>query len=125
MCFGRKPAPPPPPPPAPVEVPAAPATQASPEVKAARKNEKIAAAKLLKEAKKAGKVVKKFDSKIKLLDAKKALRIRNISDTKRKNSPLLKHRDSIEIDTGKLNKSSMLAKMSKYVKRVVKEKYGE
>lgn len=46
MCFGRKPAPPPPPPPAPVEVPAAPATQASPEVKAARKNEKIAAAKL-------------------------------------------------------------------------------
>ena len=46
MCFGRKPAPPPPPPPAPVEVPAAPATQASPEVKAARKNEKIAAANL-------------------------------------------------------------------------------
>ena len=45
MCFSKsKPAPPPPP--SPVEVPAAPATQASPEVKAARKNEKIAAANL-------------------------------------------------------------------------------
>lgn len=46
MCFGKSKPAPPPPPPAPVEVPAAPATQASPEVKAARKNEKIAAAKL-------------------------------------------------------------------------------
>lgn len=46
MCFGRRQPAPPPPPPAPVEVPAAPATQASPEVKAARKNEKMAAAKL-------------------------------------------------------------------------------
>ena len=76
-------------------------------------------------AKRRYKELKKFDSKIKLLDVKKALRMRNISDTKRKNSPLLKHRDLIEIDTGKLNKSSMLAKMSKYVKKVVKEKYGE
>ena len=76
-------------------------------------------------AKRRYKELKKFDRKIKLKDVKKALRIRNISDIKRKNSPLLKHRDSIEIDTGKLNKSSMLAKMSKYVKKVVKEKYGE
>ena len=45
-------------------------------------------------------------------------------DTKRKNSPLLKHRDSIEIDTGKLDKKAMLAKMSKYVERVIKKKYG-
>jgi cytidylate kinase len=63
------------------------------------------------------------DSKIKLKDVKKALRIRNISDTTRKNSPLLKHRDSVEIDTGKLDKSAMLAKMSKYVERVLKKKY--
>ena len=60
---------------------------------------------------------------IKLEDVKKALRIRNISDTTRKNSPLLKHRDSVEIDTGKLDKSAMLAKMSKYVERVLKKKY--
>ena len=46
MCFGKSKPAPPPPPPAPVEVPAAPATQASPEVKAARKNEKVAAANL-------------------------------------------------------------------------------
>ena len=55
-------------------------------------------------------------------DVKKALRIRNIADLKRKNSPLLKHRDSIEIDTGKLNKQAMLSKMSKYIERVVKYK---
>ncbi len=76
-------------------------------------------------AKRRYKELKKFDKKIKLKDVKKALRIRNISDIKRKNSPLLKHRDSIEIDTGKLNKSLMLAKMSKYVEMVVKKKYGK
>ncbi|MDA8822095.1 (d)CMP kinase, partial [Candidatus Pelagibacter bacterium] len=56
----------------------------------------------------------------KLNDVKKALRIRNILDTKRKNSPLLRHKDSVEIDTGKLDKSAMLAKMSKYVERLKK-----
>ena len=66
--------------------------------------------------------LKKINSKIKLKDVKKALRIRNIADSKRKNSPLLKHRDSIEIDTGKLNKQAMLSKMSKYIERVVKYK---
>ena len=68
---------------------------------------------------------KKKDHNIKLKDVKKALRLRNILDTKRKNSPLLKHRDSIEIDTGKLNKQAMLAKMSKYVERVLEKKYGK
>ena len=66
--------------------------------------------------------LKKINSKIKLKDVKKALRIRNLADSKRKNSPLLKHRDSIEIDTGKLNKQAMLSKMSKYIERVVKYK---
>ena len=65
--------------------------------------------------------LKKNNSKIKFKDVKKALRIRNILDTKRKNSPLLKHRDSIEIDTGKLNKQAMLAKLSKNVERVLKK----
>ena len=68
------------------------------------------------------KELKKINSKIKLKDVKKALRIRNLADSKRKNSPLLKHRDSIEIDTGKLNKQAMLLKMSKYIERVVKHK---
>ena len=71
------------------------------------------------------KELKKKDKKIKLEDVKKALRIRNILDTKRKNSPLLKHSDSIEIDTGKLDKRAMLAKMSKFVEKVKKIKYGK
>ena len=70
------------------------------------------------------KELKKIDRKIKYKEVKKSLKIRNIADTKRKNSPLLKHRDSIEIDTGKLDKKAMLAKMSKYVERVIKKKYG-
>ena len=69
--------------------------------------------------------LKSSNHKIKLSDVKKALRIRNISDIKRKNSPLLKHRDSIEIDTGKLNKQAMVAKLSKHIERVLKiKKYG-
>tara|TARA_B100000242_G_scaffold131464_1_gene93091 strand:+ start:4395 stop:4988 length:594 start_codon:yes stop_codon:yes gene_type:complete len=70
------------------------------------------------------KQLRKKNKNIKLYEVKKALRIRNILDSKRKNSPLLKHRDSIEIDTGKLDKKAMLAKMSKYVERVIKKKYG-
>ena len=65
--------------------------------------------------------LKKFNSNIKYKDVKKALRIRNFSDINRKNSPLLKHRDSIEIDTGKMNKQTMLLKMSKHVEEVLKK----
>ena len=68
--------------------------------------------------------LKKSNTKIKLKDVKKSLKIRNILDTKRKNSPLLRHRDSVEIDTGKLNKQAMLAKMSKYVEKILDIKYG-
>ena len=67
--------------------------------------------------------LRKTNRKIKLIDVKKALRIRNISDIKRKHSPLLKHRNSIEIDSGKLSKSSMLAKMTVVVLKVLKKKY--
>jgi hypothetical protein len=38
--------------------------------------------------------------------------------------PLLKHRDAIEIDTGKLNKQAMLKKMTKCVDEFLKRKYG-
>ena len=61
------------------------------------------------------KELKKHNPNLKLKDVKKSLRIRNLSDTNRKNSPLLKHRDSVVIDTGKLNKQAMLKKMSKHV----------
>ena len=75
-------------------------------------------------AKRRFKELKKKDSKIKFLEIKKALRMRNISDINRKNSPLLRHRDSIEIDTGKLNKLAMVAKMSKFIDKIIKNKYG-
>tara|TARA_Y100000768_G_scaffold377350_1_gene350465 strand:+ start:4283 stop:4963 length:681 start_codon:yes stop_codon:yes gene_type:complete len=70
------------------------------------------------------KELKKINSNLKLKEVKKALRMRNISDIRRKNSPLLKHRDSIEIDTGKLNKQAMLAKMSRFVERILIKKNG-
>ncbi len=65
------------------------------------------------------KELKKKNNKIKLKDVKKALRIRNNLDVKRKNSPLKKHRNAIEIDTGKLNKQEMLKKMSKHVQKLL------
>jgi cytidylate kinase len=71
------------------------------------------------------KELKKYNSNLKLSEVKKALRIRNISDTKRKNSPLLKHRDSVQIDTSKLNKQAMLKKMSNYVEKVLLKKYAD
>ena len=70
------------------------------------------------------KELKKTDYVINFKDVKKALRIRNNDDTKRRFSPLLKHRDAIEIDTSKLNKQAMLTKMSKHVDKVIKKKYG-
>ena len=70
------------------------------------------------------KELKKNNPNLKLRDVKKALRIRNKSDTKRKNSPLLKHRDSVVIDTGKLNKQSTLKKMSFFIDKELKRKYG-
>ena len=74
-------------------------------------------------AKRRYKELKKEKANIKLKEVKKALRIRNILDTKRKNSPLLKHRDSIKIDTGKLGKQAMIAKMSRYIEKVLQKKY--
>ncbi len=75
-------------------------------------------------AKRRYKDLKRYNSKVKLNDVKKALRIRNISDTKRKNSPLLKHADSLEIDTGKLNKQAMLKKMTLHVRKIIDFKHG-
>ena len=72
-------------------------------------------------AKRRYKELKRSDKKIKFKKVKKALRTRNILDKRRKHSPLLKHRNSIEIDTGKLDKKAMLAKMSRYIDKVLKK----
>ena len=68
--------------------------------------------------------LKKNNSRINLREVKKSLKIRNILDKRRKNSPLLKHRDAIEIDTGKLNKQTMLIKMTRYIESALNKKYG-
>ncbi len=75
-------------------------------------------------AKRRYKELKKINPQIDLKSVKKALRVRNSLDKKRKNSPLLKHRDSVVIDTGKLDKQAMLVKMSKTVEKILKNKYG-
>ena len=75
-------------------------------------------------AKRRYKELKKKNNRIKFKDVKKALRIRNKHDIQRRFSPLLKHRDAIEIDTGKLNKRAMLIKMTKHVEKMIKQKYG-
>ena len=67
--------------------------------------------------------LKKRNSKINYKDVKKALKLRNISDKKRRHSPLKKHKNDVVVDTGKLNKQAMLAKMIKHVEKVIKEKY--
>ena len=42
-------------------------------------------------------------------------------DKNRKISPLQKHPDAIVVNTGKLNKRGMLAKMSKHVEKFLKK----
>ena len=68
--------------------------------------------------------LKKSNPSIKLKNVKNALRKRNMLDKNRKHSPLLRHRNSVEIDTGKLDKKAMVAKMSKFVDEFLKTKYG-
>ena len=75
-------------------------------------------------AKRRFKELKRLGMNLKLKDVKKALRIRNKLDINRKHSPLLKHRNSVEIDTGKLDKQAVLEKMSKFVEKALKKKYG-
>ena len=77
-----------------------------------------------KAAKRRYKELKKKNSKLTLLEVKKALKIRNLRDKKRKHSPLLKHRDALKIDTGKLSISAMVKKMSLTIDRKIKKKYG-
>ena len=66
--------------------------------------------------------LKKVNPKIKLKEVKKSIKLRNLRDKKRKHSPLLKHRDALEIHTGKLNKKRMIKKMSVYIEKILKNK---
>ena len=71
------------------------------------------------------KELKKKNNKITLTEVKKAIKIRNNRDTKRKNSPLIQPKDGVIVDTGKLKTiPDMLKKMSVTIDKKIKEKYG-
>tara|TARA_B100001057_G_scaffold164191_1_gene164800 strand:- start:10555 stop:11202 length:648 start_codon:yes stop_codon:yes gene_type:complete len=63
--------------------------------------------------------LKKKNYSIKLSEVKKSIKLRNMRDKNRKHSPLLKHRDALEIQTGKLNKKRMIEKMTKHIDKVM------
>ena len=63
--------------------------------------------------------LKKKNHNVKLSEVKKSIKLRNMRDKNRKHSPLLKHRDALEIHTGKLNKKRMIEKMSKHIEKVM------
>jgi len=69
--------------------------------------------------------LKKNTKKVNFKEVKKALNERNLADRNRKISPLQKHVDAVVVDTGKLNKTEMVAKMSKYIENFLKRKYGK
>tara|TARA_B100000963_G_scaffold355477_1_gene373808 strand:- start:1102 stop:1755 length:654 start_codon:yes stop_codon:yes gene_type:complete len=68
--------------------------------------------------------LKRRTKNTKFNEVKKALFERNLADTTRKISPLQKHHDAVVVDTGKLDKQAMVAKMSRFVEKKLKKKYG-
>jgi len=80
---------------------------------------------LIVAAKRRFKELRKNNKNIKLSDVKKAMRIRDNLDKKRKNSPLIQAKNAVIVQTDKLkNIRGMLNKMSKLIEEKIKEKYG-
>ena len=75
-------------------------------------------------AKRRFKELKKKSKNINFFEVKKALFKRNMMDKSRSISPLQKHPDAVVVNTTKIDKKAMVAKMSMYVERVLKLKYG-
>ena len=76
-------------------------------------------------ARKRFKELKKNNKKIRIVDVKKAMRIRDNLDKKRKNSPLIQAENAVIVRTDKLkNITGMLNKMSEIIENKIKEKYG-
>jgi CMP/dCMP kinase len=69
------------------------------------------------------KELRKSVKKINIKEVKKALYNRNFIDSTRKISPLQKHPDAVVVNSGKLDKKAMVAKMSKHVEKILKNKY--
>ena len=59
-----------------------------------------------------------INKKVPLKDVKKSLNKRTQMDKKRKNSPLIKVKDSILIRTDKLTKKQVLSRMSHYIDKL-------
>jgi len=76
-------------------------------------------------AKRRFKELKKTDKRINLAEVKKAMRIRDNLDKKRKNSPLIQAENAVIVQTDKLKSiKGMLNKMSEIIEEKIKEKYG-
>jgi len=76
-------------------------------------------------AKRRFKELRKNNKKIVLSDVKKAMRIRDNLDKKRKNSPLIQAENAVIVQTDKLkNIIGMVNKMSKIIEEKIKDKYG-
>jgi len=76
-------------------------------------------------AKRRFKELRKSNKKIVLSDVKKAMRIRDNLDKKRKNSPLIQAENAVIVQTDKLkNIIGMVNKMSKIIEEKIKDKYG-
>ncbi|MDC6482047.1 (d)CMP kinase [Pelagibacteraceae bacterium] len=81
-------------------------------------NLKVAAKRRFKELKKMNKLVT-------FTEVKKAMRIRDNLDKKRKNSPLIQAENAVIVRTDKLkNIKDMVNKMSEVIEKKIKEKYG-
>ena len=65
----------------------------------------------------------KTNKKISFNEVKKAIKLRDLNDSKRKISPLKPAQDAVIVDTSKVNKKQMLTKLSKIVEKKLKEKY--
>ena len=70
------------------------------------------------------KELKKKSKEINYNEVKLALFRRNLMDRTRSISPLQKHHDAVVVNTTKIGKKAMVAKMSKYIDKVIKLKYG-
>ena len=78
--------------------------------------------------KKARRRLKEFrilDKKVTLKQVEKALIQRDKEDTKRKISPLIMAKNSVLVDTTKLTKKQMEAKLINLVRRSISKKYGD
>lgn len=68
--------------------------------------------------------LKKKNKNIKFVEVKKAMRIRDNLDKKRKISPLTQAKNAVIVQSDKLSINGMLVKMSKFIDKKILKKYG-